>query len=227
MSWSLVTSSSIQSAFSPAMLTDYQQWLVDNPGKVGRLDEIIGMVVDEYRAALASNPENMLDEIVSLGNTISSNGGAGVFINGNQNNLAGNEIFGNSSGVDVSNGIHNTIFNKNLIYNNTNVESGIILVGDANDNIEAPVLKIFYNSESNDQSIVVGGLEGNSDFYEIEFFIDNGENVPEYLGSFSITPDENGNADIDNEWEGVENIVAGEDEVIATATDFLGNTSEF
>ena len=61
--WNIVTSSSIQSAFSPAMLTDYQQWLVDNPGKVGRLDEIIGMVVDEYRAALASNPENMLDEI--------------------------------------------------------------------------------------------------------------------------------------------------------------------
>ena len=61
MSWPLITSDSIQSAFSPTLLTDYQQWLVAHPGKAGRLDEIIEMVVSEFRAALASNPDNTLD----------------------------------------------------------------------------------------------------------------------------------------------------------------------
>ena len=62
MSWSLVTTEIIQSAFSPAFAADYQQWLVANPGKQGRLDEIVDMVVSEFRAALASNPDNTLDE---------------------------------------------------------------------------------------------------------------------------------------------------------------------
>ena len=62
MSWPSITSESIQSAFSPALSADYQQWLVDNPGKQGRLDEIVAGMVAEFRAALASNPENTLDE---------------------------------------------------------------------------------------------------------------------------------------------------------------------
>ena len=61
MSWPLVTSESILTALSPGLAADYQQWLVDNPGKVGRLDEIIEMVVDEFRAALESNPETVMD----------------------------------------------------------------------------------------------------------------------------------------------------------------------
>ena len=60
--WNEVTQLSIQSAFSPTLAADYQQWLVANPGKAGRLDEIIDMVVSEFRAALASNPENELDD---------------------------------------------------------------------------------------------------------------------------------------------------------------------
>jgi len=61
MSWPPFTSESLQSAFSPALATDYQQWLVDNPGKQGRLDEIINMVLSEFRAALESNPETVMD----------------------------------------------------------------------------------------------------------------------------------------------------------------------
>ncbi|WP_136077713.1 hypothetical protein [Pontiella desulfatans] len=56
-----MTASSILSAFSPSLTADYQQWLVDNPGKVGRLDEIVDMVVGEFRAALESNPETVMD----------------------------------------------------------------------------------------------------------------------------------------------------------------------
>ncbi len=61
MSWSPVTSASIQSTFSPALATDYQQWLVANPGKAGRLDQIVAMAVGEFRAALESNPETVMD----------------------------------------------------------------------------------------------------------------------------------------------------------------------
>ena len=61
MPWPLVTSESLLSAFSPGLAADYQQWLVDNPGKAGRLDEIIDMAVQEFRAALASNPETAMD----------------------------------------------------------------------------------------------------------------------------------------------------------------------
>ena len=61
MSWPSVTSESIQSAFSPALAADYQQWLVANPDKAGRLDEIVSMVVAEFRAALESNPETVMD----------------------------------------------------------------------------------------------------------------------------------------------------------------------
>ena len=63
MFWPLVTSDSILATFSPGLATDYQQWLVANPGKAGRLDEIIDMVVGEFRAALESNPEAVMDEI--------------------------------------------------------------------------------------------------------------------------------------------------------------------
>jgi hypothetical protein len=60
--WNVVTSSSIQSAFSPALSAAYAQWLLDNPDKSERLDGIVDMVVGEFRAALASNSENAIDE---------------------------------------------------------------------------------------------------------------------------------------------------------------------
>ena len=63
--WTEVTSSSIESAMSPGLAADYQQWLVDNPDKAGRLDEIVDMVVGEFRAALESNPETEMDDTES------------------------------------------------------------------------------------------------------------------------------------------------------------------
>ncbi|VGO14632.1 hypothetical protein PDESU_03197 [Pontiella desulfatans] len=61
MSWSLITSDYVVSAFSPGLAADYQQWLASNPDKAGRLGEIASMVVGEFRAALASNPETVMD----------------------------------------------------------------------------------------------------------------------------------------------------------------------
>jgi hypothetical protein len=60
--WNVVTSSSIQTAFSPALVADYQQWLAANPDKDGRLDDIVAMVVGEFRAAIESNPDTVVDE---------------------------------------------------------------------------------------------------------------------------------------------------------------------
>ncbi|MDF7824099.1 hypothetical protein P4B35_08755 [Pontiellaceae bacterium B12227] len=62
MSWPPVTSESIQTAFSPALVADYQQWLVANSDKYGRLDDIVAMVAGEFRAAIESNPDTVMDE---------------------------------------------------------------------------------------------------------------------------------------------------------------------
>ena len=56
-----MTTESLLSAFSPGLAADYQQWLVANPDKAGRLGAIIDMVVGEFRAALESNPETVMD----------------------------------------------------------------------------------------------------------------------------------------------------------------------
>ena len=61
MSWPSITSETLLSALSPDGFVDYQRWVTRNPDKVGRLDELIAMVVAEFRAALASNPENGMD----------------------------------------------------------------------------------------------------------------------------------------------------------------------
>ena len=197
------------------------------------------------------------DVEVSLGNTVTGNNGNGISINnggtqtgntlsnnvisgnslngieigGDHNSLAKNQIFSNSGdGVLVASGNYNTIFNKNLIYLNAGLGINLNDANSANEGIMPPSLKIFYNSTSNNKSIVVGGLEGNSDSYDIEFFKSGGE---VYLGPVNVIPDAKGNAYIVNEWpienpdEILENLVAAGDEVIATATDANGNTSEF
>ncbi len=170
-------------------------------------------------------------------NIISENTGHGVEISGDYNDLEGNHIFGNDlNGVFVLEGNYNTIFNKNLIYNNTDVNSGIILNENANGDIKAPVLKIFYNSTANDNSIVIGGLGNTPNAeYSIEFFkVPSSGEIQEYLGYASFISD-GGNSDLVLEWPIVDqadnelfpNLVAAKDEVIATLTDAAGNTSEF
>lgn len=59
--WITITSDFILSSLSPALAADYAQWLSKNPGKAGRLDEIVAMVAGEFRAALKSNPANVVD----------------------------------------------------------------------------------------------------------------------------------------------------------------------
>ena len=59
--WPLITSESVLSSLSPDGFVDYQRWISRNPDKTGRLNEIALLVVAEFRAALASNPESELD----------------------------------------------------------------------------------------------------------------------------------------------------------------------
>ena len=53
--WKELTVSYIESIMSPAVYASYQQWLDDNPGKVDRLEDIIGNTATEYRSAMAAN----------------------------------------------------------------------------------------------------------------------------------------------------------------------------
>jgi hypothetical protein len=53
--WKEFTVAYIESIMSPSLYSSYEQWLVDNPGKAGRLDDIIGDTVAEYRNAMLAN----------------------------------------------------------------------------------------------------------------------------------------------------------------------------
>ena len=61
--WPPITSETIIHSFSPSLGADYQQWITANPDKTERLNKITAMTVAEFRAALASNPENGMDPI--------------------------------------------------------------------------------------------------------------------------------------------------------------------
>jgi len=50
-----LTTEYIESAMSPSLYASYDQWLQDNSGKAGRLDDIISHVLSEYRSAMVAN----------------------------------------------------------------------------------------------------------------------------------------------------------------------------
>ena len=167
---------------------------------------------------------------VLSGNNISGNSNVGAEITGNFNNLGQNQIFNNTGdGVRVISGNFNKIFNQNLIYLNGGLGINLNESNGANQNITPPSLKVFFNSTSNNHSIVVGGLNNSfSSAYDIEFFKEpESTEAQTYLGTLNVVPDADGNAYLENEWGGLENLVAAGNEVTATATDASGNTSEF
>ncbi len=53
--WKEFTVAYIESIMSPSLYASYEQWLVDNPGKAGRLNDIISDTVAEYRNAMLAN----------------------------------------------------------------------------------------------------------------------------------------------------------------------------
>ena len=65
--WKEFTVAYIESIMSPALYASYEQWLIDNPGKAGRLADIISDIVSEYRNAMIANaapvPTDPLDAI--------------------------------------------------------------------------------------------------------------------------------------------------------------------
>jgi hypothetical protein len=50
-----LTSEYIESVMSPSLYASYQQWIEDNPGKAGRLDDIISHIIAEFRSAMIAN----------------------------------------------------------------------------------------------------------------------------------------------------------------------------
>ncbi len=61
MEWIRIDTDRIVGAMSSTRLQIYQGWLVQNPEKAARVDELIDFVVMEFRTGIASNPVNYLD----------------------------------------------------------------------------------------------------------------------------------------------------------------------
>ena len=62
MAWTVLDEAKVLADCPTDLRPDYDQWLVDYPDKAGRLAEITGGIVAEFRDAIASNPENLLNE---------------------------------------------------------------------------------------------------------------------------------------------------------------------
>ncbi len=61
MEWIRIDRDRITSAMSATRIQIYQGWLFQNPDKVARVDELIALVVMEFRTGIASYPSNYLD----------------------------------------------------------------------------------------------------------------------------------------------------------------------
>ncbi len=61
MEWIKIDKARIMSAMSPTRIQTYQGWLVQDPSKQIRVEEIIEFVVMEWRTGIASNARNYLD----------------------------------------------------------------------------------------------------------------------------------------------------------------------
>lgn len=61
MDWIVLNEAKVLADFPTDLTPLYDAWLVANPPKAGRLVEIIGQVVSEFRSAIATSPSNVLD----------------------------------------------------------------------------------------------------------------------------------------------------------------------
>ncbi len=59
--WITVDAAHVLSVMTLPTAAFYASWIAMVPSKEGRLDEIVAAVVSEFRAALLSNPGNVLD----------------------------------------------------------------------------------------------------------------------------------------------------------------------
>ena len=61
MNWVVLDEARARSDMPTDLTPFYDAWLVENPGKAGRLAAIVSAVVAEFRDAIASNAANRLD----------------------------------------------------------------------------------------------------------------------------------------------------------------------
>ena len=62
MDWVAITPAVVLAALPVGDAAAYAAWIASYPAKDGRLAEIVTGIVDEFRAGLATNPANVLDE---------------------------------------------------------------------------------------------------------------------------------------------------------------------
>lgn len=61
MDWIALNEAKVLADFPTDLKPQYDAWLAANPAKAGRLVEIIGQIVSEFRSAIATSPANVLD----------------------------------------------------------------------------------------------------------------------------------------------------------------------
>ncbi len=61
MNWLALTTTKVLADLPTDLTPVYNDWLTANPGKAGRLAEIVSETVAEFRDAMATNPANILD----------------------------------------------------------------------------------------------------------------------------------------------------------------------
>jgi titin len=159
--------------------------------------------------------------VAGTGNRIYENGGAGVAIGNTLSDLAvsnsilGNSIYGNTGlGIDLGsdgptpNAPSNPALGANYLQNH-------------------PVLSSASNP--NGSVTVNGSIHTASGTHRLEFFLAvNGQGMI-YLGSLQVTTNANGDATFSHSFTTffTQNFPTAGWQVVATATDFAGNTSEF
>jgi CSLREA domain-containing protein len=184
------------------------------PGSVS--STVQGNFVGTNAAGNAPIPNEGTGIFVAAGASANTIGGTG---GGNGNVIA---YHASGPGVQV-NGADEVSIRGNSIHSN---ETGIDLVGSANNNQAAPVLVSAVNGSTH----IVGALDSSPGAFRIEFFANSecdGSGFGEgetYLGFAALTTDGAGHASIDVTLPGT--AAAGE-VITATATDADENTSEF
>lgn len=173
-------------------------------------------VLDNIIAANAGNGVSVpLQDTTIRGNQIASNGANGVLVYARliaNETVAENVVSGNANDGVLVDGAQPVTITGNQIFANGNL--GIELLNNGNHDQPAPILT---SAKVTDRGMVVRGTltAAPDSTYTLEFF-----GPSDQLGSATVTTDDSGYASIAV-------TVAPAEQVMATATDALGNTSEF
>jgi parallel beta-helix repeat protein len=183
--------------------------------------------IEKNGVGVSVNGIGIAANVSIVGNTISGNGGDGVFLQSNQVEVKGNHIVDNgTNGVEVTNSGWDTIQGNSI---SGNGGLGILLVQGNNNSITAPVLT-SWKAEGSGGAVIEGQLTppagAPSGLYTLEFFANTSSSNPQgeqFLGSIQVKA--SGGAT--TTFSFTVPSAFSNDSITATVTDPIGDTSEF